>query len=387
MTPTSSDNEDNANYELYESGCWNTSLQLRIENELSVGYFGDEFQAAQEANSASYAGSDAGSWLLSLGQSLVLSMVLWQPMTVYLLTWICVWMFTWHIEILLPWSLPALIKRCCCGPESDDDDKDDDLSVEESQNRAKLTRQNSKRATADPKLLMLADSLRAASTRTLDLSAAGNSNSNRRGGLNLVGNASNVSNASSNGASAGNPNGLPRQLSRQMTRAQVVAHEDRPLDMMMFWGNAEFFIDDTQIEMEENTRSGKAAAVNAEFFRADSFRDIGMTLDIDGDGAGTTQQHVHNITASEDLEMQNVEVTWTKDQNGKEFDIVYENDENRKRGMAPVNSMSLNVPSGDGATGSIEEELANAFAAVDGGVRRKKAKKVVPIQHSSEWAY
>lgn len=76
------DNTDNANWDLYDSGCWNTSLQLRIENELSIGYFGEEFQEREEANSSSYGGSDAGSWLLSLGQSLLLSMILWQPLNV-----------------------------------------------------------------------------------------------------------------------------------------------------------------------------------------------------------------------------------------------------------------------------------------------------------------
>ena len=78
----SEDNEDNENWALYDSGCWNTSLQLRIENELSIGYFGEEFQEREEMNSSSYGGSDTASWLLSLGQSLLLSMILWQPLNV-----------------------------------------------------------------------------------------------------------------------------------------------------------------------------------------------------------------------------------------------------------------------------------------------------------------
>merc|ERR1719447_1648794 len=106
-------NVDNSHWALYESGCWNTSLQLRIENALSIGYFGDAFAEREAMNSSSFAGSDAGSWLLSLAQSLFLSMVLWQPLNIYLLTWIRVWMFTWHIEIVLPNNLIPLCKHCC----------------------------------------------------------------------------------------------------------------------------------------------------------------------------------------------------------------------------------------------------------------------------------
>merc|ERR1719242_164576 len=58
-------NTNNENYELYESGCWNTSLQLRIENELSGDYFDGEYEEREEMNESSYGGSDTASWLLS----------------------------------------------------------------------------------------------------------------------------------------------------------------------------------------------------------------------------------------------------------------------------------------------------------------------------------
>ena len=75
------DNEENDNYEFYESGCWNSSLQLRIENELSNEYFDVEFEEREEMNESSYAGSDTDSWLTALGQSLLQSLLLWQPLT------------------------------------------------------------------------------------------------------------------------------------------------------------------------------------------------------------------------------------------------------------------------------------------------------------------
>merc|ERR1711972_1196576 len=66
-------------------------------------------------NESSYGGSDAMSWLLSLGQSLLLSLVLWQPLTLYVVTWIKIWMFTWNLPIRFPVSCPKLMRRCCCG--------------------------------------------------------------------------------------------------------------------------------------------------------------------------------------------------------------------------------------------------------------------------------
>lgn len=66
---------------MYESGCWNSSLHLRIENALSEDYFDAKYTETDELNSGSYGGSDSRSWLLSLGQSLTLSLLLWQPLT------------------------------------------------------------------------------------------------------------------------------------------------------------------------------------------------------------------------------------------------------------------------------------------------------------------
>ena len=74
-------NEDNRNVQLYGSDCWTTSLQLRIEDALSKTYFDEAYAQRIELNESSYAGSDSDSWLLSLGQSLLLSLILWQPLT------------------------------------------------------------------------------------------------------------------------------------------------------------------------------------------------------------------------------------------------------------------------------------------------------------------
>ena len=100
LSVSESVNTKNANYDLYESGCWNTSLELRIENALSDEYFDAEYLEREEMNEISYGGSDAGSWLLSLGLQLVLSMVLWQPLTLWVITWLKIWMLSARLIVL-----------------------------------------------------------------------------------------------------------------------------------------------------------------------------------------------------------------------------------------------------------------------------------------------
>merc|ERR1711892_928084 len=56
-------NKANENYALFESDCWNTSLQLRIEDQLSQGNFTAAVDAAEELNEGSFGGSDTSSWL------------------------------------------------------------------------------------------------------------------------------------------------------------------------------------------------------------------------------------------------------------------------------------------------------------------------------------
>jgi len=122
-------NEDNPNYELYKSDCWNTSLQLQMESAATEQDFvrlNDE-QAA--ANASSYAGGDSASWLLSILQSLLTSLLVWQPLMVYNVTWLKIWAFSWHLKLSIgPGNLIQLFKRCCCR-NSDDDDDDDELQV------------------------------------------------------------------------------------------------------------------------------------------------------------------------------------------------------------------------------------------------------------------
>ena len=70
-------------------------------------------------NESGYGGSDTGSWLLSLGQALLLSIFIWQPLVMLIWTIFCIWMFTWNLEISV-WNTCGLCRRICCGPTDED---------------------------------------------------------------------------------------------------------------------------------------------------------------------------------------------------------------------------------------------------------------------------
>lgn len=172
-------------------------------------------------------------------------------------------------------------------------------------------------------------------------------------------------------------------------RAAILDAPERPLDMMMFWGNEAFLLDDTKLEMEyiDTEAIGAADRRKMQNFRADSFRDV------EGDGATSTPAHViqiHNVTASDILEMQQVDVTWTR--NGDQQDAVYQAAQRAQRGGGAL-AVPGRSPSGDdrggAGYGSVEEELAASMGAYDsnGSRKRKVKKKLPPIQHSTEWAY
>ena len=113
------------------------------------------------------------------------------------------------------------------------------------------------------------------------------------------------------------------------------------------------------------------------------------TLQQDDDTAKLERVISNSMTVSDEMEMQEVDVTWTKDQNGNEsrdIGIVFTDD--RSNGLAPINSVSVAAPNGNHL--SVEQELANAMGAYGGGSekqKKKRRKKRPPIQHSTEWAY
>ena len=102
----------NINLNPFSQDCFNNDILLDISNRVS-----DE--DIEQKNSALYSYisafgnniSDAGSWLTSLFISIILSIFIWQPLTVYFVTWIKIWAFTWDLRVR---SAPGTIKRLCC---------------------------------------------------------------------------------------------------------------------------------------------------------------------------------------------------------------------------------------------------------------------------------
>eukprot|EP01083_Nonionella_stella_P183457 663081_1 len=120
LEATAVDNPDNPNSALYQDDCWNNTLGLRVEDRLSNNAFQRDYIEQLAKNAASYAGGDAESWLLSIFQSLFTSLLLWQPLRIYVFTWIKIWMFSWHLKMNVgPKNIVLLCKRCCCGYDGD----------------------------------------------------------------------------------------------------------------------------------------------------------------------------------------------------------------------------------------------------------------------------
>jgi len=121
----------NENFALYANEqCWNTSLRLRIESNLSTELLQAMAQQRELDNGSSYGGSDSASWLLSILQSLITSMLVWQPLTVFIVTFLKIWCWCWHLKMKVgPGNLWLLCQRCCCGydpsEEGDGPDLDD----------------------------------------------------------------------------------------------------------------------------------------------------------------------------------------------------------------------------------------------------------------------
>ena len=86
---------------------------LTREAELSDEYFAEASAAQDAQNSASFGGSDASSWLLSILMSLLTSLLLWQPLMVYVVTWVKVWLFTWNLKMKLGPSNVLALCRRC----------------------------------------------------------------------------------------------------------------------------------------------------------------------------------------------------------------------------------------------------------------------------------
>ena len=109
-------NKDNDNLSKYEEECWSNNKLLALEDALSIRKFNGLRASINSDFKDDYDEDypETTKWLLACLQSLILSIFLWQPVTVYLTTWIKIWMFSWNLRMELgPGNVIALCKKCC----------------------------------------------------------------------------------------------------------------------------------------------------------------------------------------------------------------------------------------------------------------------------------
>ena len=99
--------------------CSNNIVGYNIQTELSNKYADNMDSLANEyTNKFDHFGTDIGdttSWLITLLISLVLSIFIWQPITIYILTWIKLWSFSLNLSLNTnPRTMKRLCRKVCC---------------------------------------------------------------------------------------------------------------------------------------------------------------------------------------------------------------------------------------------------------------------------------
>eukprot|EP01083_Nonionella_stella_P308652 1089980_1 len=275
------ENTNNPNAALFEDNdCWNTTLALQIEADLSKDKFMNDYVDQQVKNAASYAGGDAKSWLLSILQSLLTSLILWQPLTVYVVTWIKIWMFSWHLKMQVgPGNVILLCKRCCCGYDAGDLDEDDpDKKGQKS------------------KMQMLSQYI----SRSKKSQA------------------------------------VERRSSHKIR--DVVAHKNRPVDIISFLGNEEWIIDDTT--------DGNAAA---------SVKDIGDKITEDQSISLSLKENKGLVSVEEGQEVELQAITQIKSTSASAQSAI-QNEENNRVELQPITEQ---VTKGGGEAGVVPHDEVN----------------------------
>merc|ERR1719242_1267150 len=96
--------------------CWQNFKQNVISRQLSLEYIRQLQDQLSPDRPDNFPGASTSSlsFLISLGQSILLSLLLWQPLTIYMTTWLKLWMFTWNISMgMSPGKIKSLMMKCC----------------------------------------------------------------------------------------------------------------------------------------------------------------------------------------------------------------------------------------------------------------------------------
>eukprot|EP01083_Nonionella_stella_P286662 975617_1 len=97
----------------YDAECWTMNPQLVIENELTQKWLDESIHELNNNFGAEV--GDSTSWLLQLAQSTLISICVWQPLTIYFIAWLMIWLFSWNLPVLLkPRVIYNLCQKICC---------------------------------------------------------------------------------------------------------------------------------------------------------------------------------------------------------------------------------------------------------------------------------
>eukprot|EP01084_Bolivina_argentea_P264507 448063_1 len=97
--------------------CWSNDKIKSISYDLSIENIKELQNSLNPNHSSNFPGDITNSitWLLSIFESVLLSIFLWQPLTIYFITFIKVWMLTWNVRMGVgPGKIKALCKNACC---------------------------------------------------------------------------------------------------------------------------------------------------------------------------------------------------------------------------------------------------------------------------------
>jgi len=106
--------------EIEDEQCYNLSLSLNIKHQvleqqiIEIQNSGDDISELDQAYADDFAGidNDSTKWLLNILISFLFSVFMWQPLTIYILTWVKIWAF--HNGLIMEASVYNMLALLCC---------------------------------------------------------------------------------------------------------------------------------------------------------------------------------------------------------------------------------------------------------------------------------
>eukprot|EP01084_Bolivina_argentea_P012197 22869_1 len=207
-----------ANDSINKNDCWDIDMSLRIESELSEKYINKQQESLHGSYVDNYldTASDSQIWLLSLIQSLLTSIFIWQPLLIFISTLLKVLMFTWHMPMDIGLKSVYIVCIRCCGCYNYKYNKN-----EKQENEGDEGNQNDN----EKQLNMLKYELKVAKVNSKSNVTHFNETDNEIDDERII-----------------------------TKKSEFIANSNRPLDAIGFLSNDQLFIDDYDIEIADQIK-------------------------------------------------------------------------------------------------------------------------------------